>query len=125
MPQDLHSCWAWVRKGLEEVIEHSRDNWIPEDVYTAVRNASAYLYIADNEGGFCVFTLLPGYSGALELHVWCAHGSGGDLEAESACLDEVARSLGCQSITFFSPRNGWRRNKLGYEEVHTLYRKKV
>ena len=124
-PSELHDYWAWVRKGLEKIKETARDEWLPEDVYTAIRNDAAQLYVTDNHDGFVVVNLLSGYDGGREMHVWCAYGESVDLTKESDVLDQVAEGLGCKRITFFSARKGWAKNRIGYEEVHTLYRKVI
>ena len=125
LPHELHDYWPFVKEGLGKIKQTAQDDWLPEDVYTSVRNDTAHLYFTQAHDGFVVVNLLSGYDGGGEMHVWCAYGEDVDLLQESKELDEVARELGCKRITFFSARKGWARNKIGYEEVHTLYRKRL
>jgi len=123
MPSELHSCWAWIRKGLEKV-PHA-DDWLPEDVYAALRNDTAMLFVTDTDDGFVVINIINGYDGGKQMHVWIAYNEGSILYEESDKLDALARGFGCNSMTFFTNRKGWAKNRLGYEEVHTLYRKNL
>jgi hypothetical protein len=121
-PQDLHHVWPEVRKGLTQVRAKCVSDWIEEDIYAALRQGSALLYI--DLPAFVVVNVIPSYSGKKELFVWAAYGEGIDPGSEyNPEVDSIAEGLECQHVTFFSSRRGWAKNRLGYEEVHTLYRK--
>ena len=127
----IRLLWPFIRQGLGIVSQHSPDNWIPEDVFMALSTGAAFLHISTQEGtmaGFVVLTFSQGYSGR-ECHVWCAYNTGpsGGLKGEDAGVAEIAAQEGCKFLTFFSPRPGWERlaPELGWEKVHTLYRKEV
>ena len=132
MPQqDLHACWALVKEGLKEVKEHSTQDWIAEDIYSAIRANSSWLYLGLVQHayvGFCVLTPTVGYACKM-LHVWCVYNAT-DLDVIALFADElekIARSIGARKITFLSPRPGWERRLKGYgfRPGDTLYEKDV
>lgn len=123
-PEQLHSVWAEVREGLVEVQKYSRDGWLPEDVYAGVKTGSALLYHCE-DGFFVITNIMQSYNGGRELHIWIAYGKGMVGQHYSPQVEDVARSLGCNAITFFSPRTAWERNPYGYKPVHTMYRKEL
>ena len=117
---EIRGMWPSVRTGLEVIQRRTQPDWIPEDIYCALRNNTAFLYA--KWPAFVVIQVLLAASGRTELFIWAAFGVG-ELDENHEGVEDIARDLDCQSITFFSPRKGWAKNKLGYEEVHTLYRK--
>lgn len=122
-PEKLHSVWTQVREGLQKVQWKTQEEWIVEDVYAALRNGAASLYLAD--AFFVVVTFRDRYDGAREMHIWCGYGP---WQIENGAFDEItelAKELKCAFVTFLSPRRGWEENHFGYEMVHTLYRKKI
>jgi hypothetical protein len=123
-PDVLFTVWPKVRAGLEIVVKHANDGWLPEDVYMAIKGGNALLFMWEDDS-FVVVNIMQSYSGAQELHVWTAYGEGHVGGEYSPVVDQLAKELGCGAITFFSPRRGWAKNKLGYTEVHTLYRKEL
>ena len=123
-PEQLHEVWSAVREGLEEVAKNANDGWIPEDVYLSLKTGGSLLYVWDDKS-FVVLNVMQSYAGQREAHIWAAYGVGNVGSMYSPFVDDVAKDLGCSAITFLSPRKGWAKNRLGYEEVHTLYRKKL
>lgn len=124
-PERLHEFWPKIQAGLFRVKQRSNDLWILEDVYTALKTGSAHLMCDEHSRGFLIFNLVQDFDSRQHLHVWCAYGKGVDPEEGMEQLEGLAKELNCASITFFSPRRGWARNRLGFEEVHTLYRKRL
>jgi hypothetical protein len=66
-PIHLGAEWERVRAGLVEVKKATTDDWLPEDVYMALRQGSAVLYIGEGRPGeylgFLVLRLVPTFHG--------------------------------------------------------------
>ena len=109
-PDSLHAVWKDVRAGLEKM---PVSDWIPEDVYHAVRSGESALYIGVGDAGFGGFMVLrkqqTEFSKQPVLHVWLAY-SVAEPDVLAHGIDtvrEVAKRIGAQKITFGSPRKGW------------------
>lgn len=130
-PIDLRDTWPRVRDGVEKVSKHT-DEWIIEDVYSALLNNHSTLHIAYSDEkymGFMVLTPITGYC-ATKLHVWLAYAveEGFDvMESGIVEINELARKIKAKTITFESPRKGWGKTaeKLGYTPQATRYARKV
>jgi hypothetical protein len=126
----IRPLWPVIREGLDQVAAHSPDSWIAEDVFMALASGAAFLYTSSTDegryAGFVVLTFSQGYAGR-ECHVWCAYHCARSelLPEEDAQLASIAKEEGCKYLTFFSPRPGWEKRAadLGWQKVHTLYRK--
>jgi hypothetical protein len=104
-PADLHKHWDFVRKGCEVVKVKTGENWLPEDVYTAIKTNSAQLFMFPD--GFCVLqNIKDAYNNENVLHLWITfHATRNDIkEAFHAELQKIAKSIGANKITFTSPR---------------------
>lgn len=114
-PHELRQTWGFVRNGLETILRKSPEPWIPEDVYVALMNNRANLWLAienDKAIGFVV-----GYINQDNFHVWCAWGDvSGNLKQWFSELEDIARTQ-CTRITFDSWRPGWNRvaKELGFK----------
>ena len=105
LPDNLARVWERVRAGLLEVQKHSVEDWIPEDVYMALKTGQAALYMHDR--AFLIAQLLPTYHGK-RLHVWCAYNDGKPgLRIFLRHLKALAVEAGASKITFMSPRDEW------------------
>ena len=127
--QDLHQYWPFIKDGLEQVRKHSAEDWIAEDVYTAIRTGGSTLHVAFVGGayaGFCVLTALQGYS-SKSLHIWCAYGVPGMSVVERFEKELVAIALraGARRITFFSPRTGWEKRLKDYVPKQMMFEKEL
>lgn len=102
-PLRLHDVWEWVRKGLEVTRRRSKSQWLPEDVYAAIKNGQASLFLIEDRG-FIVLQEVAGASGK-ELFVWVIWGQLRDIEAELfAWLRECKRKAGAVRVWWRSPR---------------------
>ena len=109
--EQLHTVWGWVRPGLERIKRKQRETWVPEDVYMALRNKTAFLCVIEDKG-FLIYQVLPGDDFRGVLHIWCMAGELKPYEQQIyAELDEFARSLGVRCIRCVG-RKGWAR--MGY-----------
>lgn len=112
-PANLHPVWEKVREGLTKIKAKIREDWMPEDVYHALKAGEAQLFLAIRDQGFAGFFILrkvqAEYSRENIMHVWCAY-SEGDDDVFEQCLDfirEAATKAGCKRLTFGSQRKGW------------------
>jgi len=118
-PAELHRCWGFVKKGLNRVLSKSQGNWIPEDVYTALRNGTSTLHLF--EGGFVVLTPKNDFDG-VTLFVWIAYGKGNVYEEQMPKLREIAKHMKARRIRFESSRPGWERR---FKYVTTVYEEEI
>lgn len=129
-PEALHDTWPWVRDGLLEVIKRGKERWIPEDVYAALRNATAHLYLVQRnaeEMGFLVLQKLAGLDGTT-LFVWagwCEPRAFIEARQEVlAALDDLARAVGAKRIRHHSTRDGWEWAG-NFRLAHKVYEREV
>lgn len=113
---NIREVWFEVRRGLEIVLRHSAEDWIPEDVWSALTGGKAHLFMSD-DGSFVVVTY-----GDTNMHVWCAYGN---LDAHEPEVCELARLAGKKKLTFASPRKGWERRlkNRGWKPVQVFFEK--
>jgi hypothetical protein len=127
-PQYLAAEWDRVRAGLVEVKKATTDDWLPEDVYMALRQGEAVLYIgAGDEGkyaGFVVLRLIAGFH-SKKLQIWCAYSAtrAPALRRFLPHIRAVARNAGASAITFGSAREEWAAGapKLGFSARQVEY----
>ena len=111
-PADLHKVWFSIRQGLEVVLERTGEEYLPEDVYAAIKAGTAYLYVVDNGFTVLVNSKAP-YTNEPVLFIWIAyHATDEDLADEFyAELKKMAKTIGASKITWNSPRRWDRRAK--------------
>lgn len=109
----IRADWAWIRAGLQTIIDRTGERWLPEDVYMALHGGHAHLSVIEESGeevGFVVLQRQSDWDGPV-LHVWALWGEPGaiaplrlDIERE---LVELATRMGARRIKMESPREGW------------------
>lgn len=106
-PADLYRHWEWVRKGIEITKRKVSTRWIPEDVYHALRNGTAFLYLIADKG-FCILRQQQDFDG-LVLNVWWLFCPGLEGIKDEFCsaLDQLGRDCKCVRIRGESPREGF------------------
>lgn len=111
-PADLHQHWDSIRVGLEYVRAKTAPEWIPEDIYFAVRRGAATLFVADECDGFLVAQKQERAYGYCLL-VWVVYAPG-EREQWSPMvypdIERIARSENCRLIEMHSPRKAWERD---------------
>lgn len=121
---ELRAVWPQVKSSLLAAQAKSQEDWIPEDIYHAIKSGSAALHLAKEGGqlaGVLVTTVtFAEFSGRTFLHVWIAHNLAGPnvIEAGLDMLKDMARAAGAEMITFGSRRAGW---KSRYQVVTATY----
>lgn len=127
-PRDLSFEWERVRLGLLEVKKATTDDWLPEDVYMALRQGGAYLYVGEDEHGdylgFLVMRLTPTFHGS-KVEIWAAHSATSRplMREFWPQIREVARRAGAGKISFSSARDEWAAaaKRLGFTPKQVTY----
>ena len=75
-PEELHKFWPLLRRGVNDIKRKCKPNWVPEDIYSAIRTAQVNCVISLRGERFLGFVI---YSKQLrifnylpELFVWLA-----------------------------------------------------
>lgn len=109
-PDGLRAVWPDVRAGLETM---PKDDWIPEDVFHAIKSGESALYIGMRDTGYCGFFVLRKLLGEFSrdpiLHCWLAynHGDASVYDEAADFMRAQAKQMGAKRLTFGSPRPGW------------------
>ena len=114
----LHESWSYVRDGLTRILDKTRDDWIPEDVYSEIRAGASALFLiyrGDEGIGFIVMQAWPAYHDGPRLFVralWVRPGSLREHQDEiQGWLADCARKIGAKAVRMASPRRwdaaGW------------------
>jgi hypothetical protein len=128
-----HICGEWdrVRAGLVLLKERSVEDWLPEDVYMAIKAQNAALYVAEDAGGyrgFLILQILPMFH-SQRLHVWCAYSATDTpmLRLFLGALKDIATQHGIKKITFNSPRDEWEVvvKRGGFKATYTTYQLEI
>lgn len=126
-PKHLAVEWERVRAGLVEVKKATTDDWLPEDVYMALRQGQAVLYIGTGEGGeyvgFLVLRLVAA-THSTKMEIWCAYAVPGAhaLRRFLPHIRAVAANAGASGIIFSSSRAwGAAARRLGFAPANVSY----
>lgn len=125
--RDLGAVWERVRAGLVEVKAATTDDWLPEDVYMAIKSGGATLYLGERDGGylgFLVLRLIQTFHGS-KVEIWCAH-SATRLPLMRAFWPQIqalAVTAGAKKIGFSSAREEWAMaaKRLGFVPKQVQY----
>jgi DNA-binding transcriptional LysR family regulator len=127
-PKHLSAEWERVRAGLVEVKKATTDDWLPEDVYMALRQGHAVLYIGEGAAheylGFLVLRLVPTHHDK-RLEIWCAYSATSTplMRRFLPHIKAVARNAGAGLISFTSAREEWAAaaRRLGFTPKQVIY----
>jgi hypothetical protein len=123
-PTFLHDVWPFVRIGVETVKRKVKPDFIPEDVYAAVRFNNAQLYMVTRGpralGFFVTYTQRRPFSNKLEYLLWIGYAIPlrerlpDDNLPEAVAMSlafmrEQARTLGAVGPVMLSTRKGFER----------------
>lgn len=130
-PAQLQDCWPKIKRGLEIILEHCPDTWVPEDIYVALKAQKALLTLVDAEGFFITEVVTDPFRMTRHLNVWALYMKPDPYrkpEARLQIVQELDRQKdfsGCGSIRFLSPRKGWARFIAEYfAEKMVIYERK-
>lgn len=100
-----------------------KSDWLPEDIYAALKNPATFTVAYLVDGGFLIATRQIHNCGPV-LFVWTLYAPlklrREELQRE---VDLLARNVGAKKIRMHSPRKGWAR--WGYKPVEIVYEREV
>ncbi len=124
-PQRLHDVWPEVKAGLEATRAKCASEWLPEDIYLALKTGGAALVMSDEAHGFAVLQRQARPYGACLL-VWVLYAPG-ELETIRRLmygpLEAVAREAGVQKLEMHG-RRGWEQDSF-WQRQSTVYTHEV
>lgn len=114
-PAELRAHWPVVSAALDSVIEATSPDWIKEDVYHQLANASAICHLVYELGQYRSLFILTQpaeeFSGQRCLHIWIAEnalsGTDESFDFGLSAIKQIALQLGAPKLTLESPRKGW------------------
>lgn len=114
-PAELRAHWPVVSAALDSVIEATSPDWIKEDVYHQLANASAICHLIYEQGQYRALFILTQpaeeFSGQRCLHIWIAEnalsGTDESFDFGLSAIKQIALQLGAPKLTLESPRKGW------------------
>lgn len=120
-PDRLSHVWPHIEADLAKVLCHA--DFDAETFAQMVRGGQVLLALMRKDRRYAGLAAFKVEGSNLHIVVVACKGGLACLGA----LEVLAREMGMQSISFGSPRRGWHRlaPKAGFEEVGTLYRKKL
>ena len=130
--EDIRFAYERIEQDLHKVRRKSYADWIPADIYAALKNGSTDLFIGyekDYYVGFIITSFLKDSSGQPVLFLWAAYQDSKFKNKDNGLLfmDKLAEEFKVSAIEFSSTRRGWARaaKKHGYEPVTQIYRKEL
>ena len=105
---DVRLFWESIEPGLREIKEEASTEWRTEDIYTALVNGIAELYIDEEQKNCESFIILQEkpqvFQPAKSLLIWVAYdkrGKAADIYMDY--IENMARERGCTKIEFWTP----------------------
>lgn len=127
---DLQFVYDEIEEKLRYIIKKSYSDWLPADIYVALKNKDADLYIGykrDENVGFIVTSTQQNHGGGPTLYVWAAYQDPkyGYAKNGFELLEKLASELQADNIEFQTSREGWSKvaPAHGYKLVSYVYRK--
>lgn len=105
---DIRLHWDRIKGPIAQILESDGDR--PEDVYADCRHGKAFLYVCEH--GFVVLRrYLREDNGRPEVLIWLGYGEGGRelLAMYQSQLEDLARSVGADTLVFRTRRRGFER----------------
>lgn len=120
----LHDFWDFIAHGLSYVRAQIKPAWIEEDVYAAIHNNRAELFVFKKGERLVAFvigyTVNDPWTGTLEYFIWISWSieladripEDEPSKTRQMVIDFMihrARMLKCKAVSVHSPRKGWER----------------
>ncbi|HEU4344744.1 MAG TPA: hypothetical protein VFU31_24580 [Candidatus Binatia bacterium] len=127
---DIREWWPVIKPGIERVLKRQEYDAFPEDVYLALRNGTAQLFVAlvfNRYDGFVICRREDRVDGSY-LFLWMAYTpTSGVADIVFPKLREIAKSGGMKKIQFATSRKGWERlgADFGFKRAMTIYEAEV
>lgn len=127
-PKEVGHDWERIRAGLVEVKRATTDDWLPEDVYMALKGGHATLYVGENDAGdylgFIVLRLVQTFNGS-KVEIWCAYSATSRplMRTYWPEIQAIAKQTGANLISFSSAREEWQvaAKRLGFVPKQITY----
>lgn len=117
IPQ-LSQVWPLVRRHIQAANEKLGERNTPEELYHALRQGMAGLYLADDGRGVFLMQKVVELDGTTSCFIWLAVGPLAEQVQElQHHLEGLARMIGACRLRMRSPRKGWERATNGYWQV--------
>ena len=121
-----------IEPHLKKVIKKARADWITSDVYVALREGEAVLYMFYKEDvyvGFLIVQFLKNKSGEVTLHIWATYQKPeyNYRNVGFTFLEKLASEYNAVAIEFESSREGWKKEAptMGFDLISYTFRKEL
>lgn len=106
---------------LLALIDRDRTGWTVDDVVEYCRSGKWLLMMADDDAGFCLFSVDG--NKRLRIEAMCHPNGERTVSDYLPFMQIMARNMGCDEIVMESKRRGWER--LGWVPGFTTYTMRV
>lgn len=108
---DVKNWWYLVRPSVEKVKARDVEKWLPEDVYMSLMTNQAFLHVFLTDGRYrgCLVTKVWKDFNGVCMHIWLSEGNDNIVKEYWPMIQDEARKIGANNITFCSARKGWER----------------
>jgi len=129
---DVRVYWDYIQAGLREIEKEAKPDWRPEDIYTALVNNIAELYVDLEQEpceSFIILQEKPNmFKPTKSLLIWVAYDKRG--EAANKYMDYIenmAEERGCNKVEFWTPHVGLAKalSYKGYETKLLIVEKEL
>jgi len=129
---DVRIYWDSIEPGLREIEKESKPDWRPEDIYTALVNNIAELYVDIEQipcKSFIILQEKPNmFKPTKSLLIWVAYDKRGEAAGKYMdYIENMARERGCNKVEFWTPhsRIAEALSCKGYETKLLIVEKKI
>ena len=134
-PAELHKYWGFLERGLKDICRRIKPDWLPPDVYGAIRAevaAAAIICQGSHRLGFVIHHRQEQpWSHTVDLFIWAAwrrppreclpsHNIAQAWEETVKYLRQVQNAIGARHIVMITSRKGFYR-KYGYKQRFITY----
>ena len=130
--EDVRVAYERIEQDLHKIRKKSYADWIPADIYAALKTGSADLFIGydkDYYAGFIVTSSIQDAGGQPTLFLWATYQNPKFNHKDNGFifLDKLAEECNVSAVEFHSSRKGWTKaaKRHGYEPVTQVYRKEM
>jgi|TARA_Y100000114_G_scaffold120536_1_gene115507 hypothetical protein len=105
---DVRVYWDSIEPGLREIRKQAKPEWRPEDIYSALLNGIAELYVDIEQSPCESFIIMQERPNAFQpcksLLIWVAYDKRGKAADQYMdYIEQMAREKGCNKIEFWTP----------------------
>ena len=130
--EDVRVAYERIEQDLHKIRKKSYADWIPADIYAALKVGNADLFIGyekDYYAGFIITSFVQDGSGQPVLFLWATYQNPEFKHKDNGFifLETLAEECNVSAVEFHSSRKGWAKTakKHGYEPVAQVYRKEM